>query len=439
MSAIVTLESVSKKFILQHHRARSFQDALVNLFHRRNGSVEEFWALRDVSFEVQQGETLGIIGENGSGKSTILKLITRILDPTEGKIAVNGRVSALIEIGAGFHPDLTGRENIYLNGSILGFSRKEMNRKFDEIVAFSELERFIDMPVKHYSSGMYMRLGFSVAISVDPDILIVDEVLAVGDEIFQRKCLDRISEFRRRGKTIIFVSHGLTVVEQLCDRVVWLDHGVIKDQGPSSRVIRNYMLALQHHDEQNREMAHHVATARLEAAVEVTEAIERAGTQIRGVQLLSEDRKEKYSFRTGETMIVRLGYRVEDPAADHVIGLELRRGDGLLIHASSQKVEDDLPMDADGEGVVDVEIEHLPLLAGTYEITPSLNLAGVAATVASDAQRCGFSVWGELDQAGIVTLRYAFRAEEGSAAASIAAPSDAERLVYVAARGPKPS
>lgn len=240
MGAAVRLEHVSKRFILHHEKARSFQDALVNFFHRRNGSREEFWALKDVSFEVRRGEMLGIIGQNGSGKSTILKLITRILEPTAGRIAVDGKVSALIELGAGFHPDLTGRENIYLNGSILGLSRKEMNRKFDQIVAFSELERFIDTPVKHYSSGMYMRLGFSVAIHVEPDTLIIDEVLAVGDEAFQQKCLDKIEGFRRAGGTIVFVSHAMEQVERLCDRVVWLDQGQVREIGAPGAVIDAY-------------------------------------------------------------------------------------------------------------------------------------------------------------------------------------------------------
>ncbi|MDA8218119.1 MAG: ABC transporter ATP-binding protein, partial [Dehalococcoidales bacterium] len=240
----IKLEGVSKRFILHHERSRSFQEALVNLFRRRNGSREEFWALKNVSFEVRRGETLGLIGHNGSGKSTVLKLITRILEPTTGSIAVGGKVSALIEVGAGFHPDLTGRENVYLNGSILGIGRREMNSKLEEIIAFSELERFIDTPVKHYSSGMYARLGFSVAISVDPDILIVDEVLAVGDQSFQQKCIDRINHFRRIGKTMLFVSHSLPTVEKVCDRVIWLDHGLIMAEGAPRGITAQYASAM---------------------------------------------------------------------------------------------------------------------------------------------------------------------------------------------------
>ncbi len=201
---VISVENVSKKFILAHDRPRNLADAARGVFQRKQR--EDFWALKDVSFEVEQGEALGIIGHNGAGKSTMLKLLTRIMDPTKGRIRTRGRVSALIEVGAGFHPEMTGRENIYLNGSILGMTRAEIDRKFDEIVAFAELEKFIDTPVKRYSSGMYARLGFAVAAHVDPEILIVDEVLSVGDMGFQDKCGARMADLRRAGKTIVFVS-----------------------------------------------------------------------------------------------------------------------------------------------------------------------------------------------------------------------------------------
>lgn len=244
MTAVIKLEGVSKKFILRHEKVRSFQQTVVDLLTRRNGTREEFWALKDVTFEVNKGDAVGVIGRNGSGKSTILKLMTRILTPTSGSVYMNGKVSALIELGAGFHPDLTGRENIYLNGSILGIGRKEMDRKFDEILSFAELERFIDTPVKHYSSGMYMRLGFSVAMSVDPDILIVDEILSVGDEAFQRKCLERVRSLQQRGMTLILVSHSLPVIEQICSRVIWLDEGRVRRMGSVAEVLAEYREAL---------------------------------------------------------------------------------------------------------------------------------------------------------------------------------------------------
>ena len=255
MPSIIKLDGVSKRFSLHHERPRSFQEALVNLFHRRGNWREDFWALKDVSLEVYPGETLGIIGQNGSGKSTLLKLMTRVLEPTEGTIMIGGRVSALIELGAGFHPDLTGRENIYLNGSILGFTKREMDRKFDDIVAFSGLERFLDTPIKHYSSGMYARLGFAVAIHVDPDILITDEVLAVGDQEFRQKCLDQFWSFKRQQKTILMVSHDLQSVQELCYRAIWLDNGRLRAEGDPQNVVAEYLRFVESPQSRVREAA----------------------------------------------------------------------------------------------------------------------------------------------------------------------------------------
>ena len=207
---------------------------------RKRVVYEEFLALDDVSFKIKHGEAFGIIGPNGSGKSTLLKLMAKILQPTSGQVKVNGKVSALLELGAGFHPDLTGRENIYINAAILGIKKKEVTRKFNDIVEFSELEKFIDMPVKNYSSGMYMRLGFSIAINVDPDILLVDEVLAVGDRAFQAKCYKVIYNFIRRGKTIIIVSHDLDTISDVCSRVIFLNNGKIESMGDSASVVGKY-------------------------------------------------------------------------------------------------------------------------------------------------------------------------------------------------------
>src|SRR5665647_946147 len=226
----IEINDVSKMFKLYHENVRSLKEKV--LFFNKRG-YEEFWALKDIDIKVEPGETLGIIGANGSGKSTLLKLMTRILYPTKGKVITNGTIAALLELGAGFQPDLTGRENVYLNASILGFSKKEVDKRFDEIVAFAEMERFIDNHVRNYSSGMYIRLGFAVAINVDPDLLIIDEVLAVGDEAFQRKCLDRIDEIQAAGKTIIFVTHNVEVTKEICSRVVMLEGGrIIKDGAP---------------------------------------------------------------------------------------------------------------------------------------------------------------------------------------------------------------
>jgi ABC-2 type transport system ATP-binding protein len=226
--ATISASGVGKRFQLHHQRATSLKERL--LLHRR-ASSEEFWALRDVDLEIGGGLTVGLIGPNGSGKTTLLKVLSGILAPTTGTVAVRGRVASLLELGAGFNGELTGRENVYLNAAILGLSRKETARQFDDIVAFSELEPFIDNQVKHYSSGQYVRLGFAVAVHVDPDILLVDEVLAVGDESFQRKCLTKIAEFQERGCTILFVTHSLDLVPRICGRAVVLDHGRVLHDG----------------------------------------------------------------------------------------------------------------------------------------------------------------------------------------------------------------
>lgn len=235
----IEFRDVSRRFLLHHERRSSFQDWFIGLVRTR-GHAEEFWALRDVTFGVRRGETIGLVGRNGAGKSTLLKLVTRILEPSSGKVSVNGRSYAMLELGAGFHPELSGRDNIYLNGSLYGFSRKEMAQKYDQIVAFSELERFVDTPVKHYSSGMFARLGFGIAVSMAPEILVIDEVLAVGDSSFQEKCLRALGDLKAKGTTILFVSHDADTVRSFCDRAALLVDGHMIDIGPANDVVDHY-------------------------------------------------------------------------------------------------------------------------------------------------------------------------------------------------------
>ena len=237
MTNAVSIQNVSKKFRLYHERNQTLKSAIMR---RRRSVHEDFWALRDVSFDVEQGSTFGLIGSNGSGKSTLLKCLAKIYWPTSGSISYAGRMAALLEVGSGFHHELSGRENIYLNGSILGMSRKEIDRKFDEIIDFSGVEQFIDQPVKNYSSGMYVRLGFSVAISVEPDILIVDEVLAVGDAEFQEKCFQKFRDYRAQGRTVILVSHSMNSVRTMCAQVAWLNKGTLMTVGAAEETIAAY-------------------------------------------------------------------------------------------------------------------------------------------------------------------------------------------------------
>jgi lipopolysaccharide transport system ATP-binding protein len=254
----IEIDGIGKRYRIRGQRERylSLRDEIAKTFRRLRikdqGRKEDFWALRDVSFSVNEGEAVGIIGRNGAGKSTLLKILTRITPPTEGRVTLRGRVASLLEVGTGFHPELTGRENIYLNGAILGMSRAEVKRKFDEIVAFSEVEKFLDMPVKRYSSGMYVRLAFSVAAHLEPEILLVDEVLAVGDATFQRKCLGKMGDVTRAGRTVLFVSHNLVAVQSLCRSAVWVDRGAIVREGECSQVVAEYLRSSMESDSSER-------------------------------------------------------------------------------------------------------------------------------------------------------------------------------------------
>ncbi|HTA82096.1 MAG TPA: polysaccharide ABC transporter ATP-binding protein [Bacteroidia bacterium] len=253
MEPAIKIEKLSKKYILQHQAKESYvalRDVMTNNVKKvfsgeksTRPTTEEFWALKDVSFEVNAGERLGIIGRNGAGKSTMLKILSRITDPTEGRVTINGRVSSLLEVGTGFHPELTGRENIFLNGSILGMGKREIQAKFDEIVAFAEIEKFLDTPVKRYSSGMYVRLAFAVAAHLEPDILIIDEVLAVGDAAFQKKCLGKMEDVSKHGRTVLFVSHNMATVTALCNRVAIMEKGRLKEIGDTEAIINSYLHA----------------------------------------------------------------------------------------------------------------------------------------------------------------------------------------------------
>lgn len=234
-NTVIELDNVSKKF--KKGRRLYLKQALLDLFKKNE---EDFWALKDISLKIQKGESVGIIGANGSGKSTILKLIAGVLNPTKGSVSVKGRIGPLIELGAGFHPELSGRDNIYLNGTILGLSKREIDQKFDEIVRFADLADFIDTPVKHYSSGMYMRLGFSIAIHIDPQILLVDEILAVGDISFQKKCLDKMMDFHKEGITVVIISHSLDLVSNFCQKVILIKDGKLDCIGKPEKIINRY-------------------------------------------------------------------------------------------------------------------------------------------------------------------------------------------------------
>jgi ABC-type polysaccharide/polyol phosphate transport system ATPase subunit len=325
---------------------------------RRKSLEWEFWALKNVSFEIKEGESVGFIGRNGAGKSTILKLLAGVTKPSKGKVTVNGRVAALIEVGAGFHPELSGRDNIYLNGSILGMKKAEIDKSFDSIVSFSELERFIDIPVKHYSSGMYVRLGFAVAAHTNPAIYLIDEVLAVGDEAFQRKCLDMLATHRTAGKTMILVSHQLNRIEEVCSRCIYIDRGEIRFDGLPQQGIVRYRDDLMQAEVSESE----------DKSVNVGKKIQLFGVTFRDVS-----GKESSTFQSGEDLIIEIGYRTNGTIENAVLSINVygpndERVAGLSTLSSSLTIAT-----LEQQGVISCRLMKLPLLNGFYSVSVELS------------------------------------------------------------------
>ena len=369
----VSLDGLGKKFRLTHDRNWTLKATML-AGHRTR--YEEFWALRDLSLEVEHGQTFGIIGGNGSGKSTLLKVLAGILRPDEGAATVDGRLAALLELGAGFHPELTGRENVYLNGAILGFTAREIRRRFDDIVGFAELDRFIDEPVRNYSSGMYVRLGFSVAIHVEPEVLLVDEVLAVGDLTFQKRCLDRFAQLKAEGRTIIVVSHDLDMVGWLCDRTAWIQQGALQAVGPSSKVIDRFAIG-----------ADPTATT-IDAGDEGRPAFERLSPDdlVKSVALVDPNGHPTDAVGSGRKISIRVRYDGQAAGEPVTVALGLYRADGTHVAsinsgattrgiARSDRAPDG---EAAGELVeVDYVVSALPVQPGTYELSVALHDASM--------------------------------------------------------------
>ena len=347
----VVAEGVSKSFRLYKDRPASLK-ALVTAGRAR---YDDFWALRDVSLRVPRGSAYGLVGHNGSGKSTMLRILARIHQPTHGQVTTHGRISALLDLGAGFHPELSGRENVYLNGAILGLSKQQIDRVFDEIVQFSGLHEFIDSPVKIYSSGMYVRLGFAVAVHVDPEILIIDEVISVGDMEFQRRCLEHIYALRRQGVTVLLVSHSLQLVQTMCDRAAWLDHGRLLAEGAALDVTRQYIDHV--HDQQ--------------AASEGV-STEHTGTgevTITDVEFLDGAATPTAVATTGEPLVVRIHFRASGQIEEPVFGLGIQTEGGVDLSGPNTRLAGVSTGTVMGDGYVDYRIERLPLMPGTVVFT----------------------------------------------------------------------
>ena len=354
-SNAIAVEGLGKKFRLMQDRNWTLKATLL-AGHRTR--YEEFWALRDVSFEIPTGETFGIVGGNGSGKSTLLKVLAGILRADEGSAVARGRLSALLELGAGFHPELTGRENVYLNGSILGFTSREIRNLFDDIVEFAELEQFIDEPVRNYSSGMYMRLGFSVAIHVEPEILLVDEILAVGDLTFQKRCLDRFARLRDEGRTVVVVSHDLDMIGRLCDSSVWINKGELASVGSSSSVLEDF---ISHDENSDMSMSNQSHQLRL-----------KPDDLVKSLDLVDINGQSMSSTASGQPALIRVRYDADGAGEPVTVALGLYRADGTHVSSINSGAATSAGNDV-GIIEVDYEMPSLPVQPGIYEISIALH------------------------------------------------------------------
>jgi len=405
VAAAIEVEGVSKRFRLYHEKFTSLKERIL---HGGKIPYEDFWALKDIDLRIEAGESIGLLGHNGSGKSTLLKCIAGILRPTSGEIRSHGRMAALLELGAGFQPDLSGRDNIYLNASILGMRRTEIDKRFDDIVAFAgdEVERMIDNQVKYYSSGMYVRLGFAVAINVDPEILLVDEVLAVGDEAFQRKCLDKVAQFQREGRTIVVVTHAPDMVRQICTRAAALDHGVMVDVGDPNQVIRTFR-------ERLMTGVHSVADVDDPALVRSELSPLWHRVRITGVEVVYPTR-ERQCVRPGEPLQFRIGYDTPGEAVtDIVAGIALYGSAGQLLYGTNSHLMGQDLDPVSGTGAITFDIKDLPLLDGTYRLTVGLhNMGGLQYD--HWEQQALFDVDAPGRDIGVVRLETAIEVEPGA-------------------------
>jgi lipopolysaccharide transport system ATP-binding protein len=376
MSSVITVENLSKKYIIGHQQQVGYttlRDALTNGAKRFTHKLrhpfatpssdpahEEFWALKDVSFDIQQGDRVGIIGRNGAGKSTLLKILSRITEPTSGRVSIKGRVASLLEVGTGFHPELTGRENIFLNGAILGMSKSEIKKQFDEIVAFAEVEKFLDTPVKHYSSGMYVRMAFAVAAHLEPEILIVDEVLAVGDAQFQKKCMGKMQDVTTQGRTILFVSHSMAAIRSLCSKAIYLDNSRVRSIGKVETAISEYL-----------------KLGAEASSIDLKDRQDRTGNGlIRFVSFELKDIQTKEplnSVSSGDSCILAIKFE-KNAARDELIEFNVAVGiddcfGNRISHLSNITTNQVLQSKGEREGVIEIAVREMPLSKGSYSVT----------------------------------------------------------------------
>lgn len=399
----IEVNHVTKSFKVYLDKGNTLKEKV--LFKKRR-RYEERNVLKDISFQVKKGEAVGLIGHNGCGKSTTLKLLTRIMYPDAGEIKMSGRVSSLIELGAGFHEDMSGRENIYINASIFGLSRKEIDERMEAIINFSELQDFIDNPVRTYSSGMYMRLAFSVAINVDADILLVDEILAVGDVNFQAKCFNRLREIKGQGTTIVIVSHSMDQIEQICDRSIWIHEGDIRRQGRPRDVHPEYLDFMgekrQERAEKEKEEAPQEKT---EPTVTEEKRWGNGDARIRRVMILDREGKERSVIKTDEQVTISIEYEIKNTVEDAVIGIGFFRSDGVQCYGTNTRIDKLPEFKLAGDGVAEVEISSLNLIPGQYLLDVAIeSQIGIAVDYFREAYR--FEVFSDISDVGVARIAH---------------------------------
>lgn len=416
----IEVKDVSKKFKVYMDKGHTLKEK--TLFRKRR-AYEERIVLNRICFTVKKGEAVGLIGHNGCGKSTTLKLLTKIMYPDSGTIEMCGRVSSLIELGAGFHPDMSGRENIYINASIFGLSKSGIDARLEDIIAFSELEQFIDNPVRTYSSGMYMRLAFSVAINVDADILLIDEILGVGDAGFQAKCFNRLKEIKANGATIVIVSHSLGQIEQICDRSIWIQEGRIREEGRPRDVHPQYLdymgqqrQVIAEKERQRRKKKQTVSeeSAKQDVQLSETKALDKklrwgnGKARITAVNLLDSAGKESKSFATDAAMTIRMEYKIREIVKNAVFGIGIFRIDGVQCYGTNTRLDQIEEFDIERDGSVSFQISSMSLLPGSYLVDVAIE-SDMGTPVDFYKEACSFEVFSTAEDVGITRLRHEWK------------------------------